>query len=168
MRDFFEDVAEQTDEHHKWIVDESESVIINGRELKLVWHEEMDCFTYWCPEDYSEVTPAFKKFFAGEYHHYTFERKKDADYYFYEIITEDDDIVVVSWLRYDGEYGVGIPDQNEDEDGWIAWQCEADSPPDPEYYDIPFFVYEDGSAVLHTSDSTLTFDAGSFEYEKIY
>lgn len=59
--DFFEEMAEQVDQHHQWIVDDAQttSITVKGesREVKLVPVGEDKIPSYWDAETYEELTP---------------------------------------------------------------------------------------------------------------
>ena len=56
MKDFGEQMLEQTDAIHKMIIDDGEDVEIDGRKLKRVWVGDVDGYdTYWDPVSYDEV-----------------------------------------------------------------------------------------------------------------
>ena len=59
--------------------------------------------------------------------------------------------------------GAGVPSR-ENEDDFLAWELCSDTT--PQEYDIPFTVYEDGSATLQLNENvTLSFEKSSFDFD---
>ena len=97
---------------------------------------------------------------------------------FYEVYIDEEDegeFRVVAWARWDtfhnkgwtkrppSKFGAGVPSR-ENEDDFLAWELCSDTT--PQEYDIPFTVYEDGSATLQLNENvTLSFEKSSFDFD---
>ena len=118
-----------------------------------------------------------REFLAGEYEETgAVIAKSFLTFYEVEIGEEDEaEFKVICWMRWDtyknkgwktrppSEIWVGLPSR-ENEDDFLAWEMCSEFT--PQEYDIPFTVYEDGSATLQINENvTLSFEKSSFDFD---